>query len=123
MAVLVVQAVTTHRPAARRHAGFREWRPLAKQGVAEAQYKLGVMCYTGQGVPQDHAQAVRWYRPAAWQGNVYAQYNLGIVFMLGQGVPQDYVQAYKFLTIAASRFPPASGAIMRSTIAISLPRR
>jgi len=44
---------------------MRLWRPLADQGVASAQYNLGVMYANGQGVPQDYAAAVSWYRKAA----------------------------------------------------------
>ena len=44
---------------------LREWRPLAEQGVAEAQFNLGLMYYDGEGVPQDYAEAVKWYRKAA----------------------------------------------------------
>ncbi len=32
---------------------LREWRPLAEQGNARAQYGLGLMCRKGGGVPQD----------------------------------------------------------------------
>ena len=60
------------------HAGdyataLQEWRPLAEQGNADAQYNLGVMYDNGQGVPQDYAEAVKWYRLAAEQG--YATHN------------------------------------------------
>ena len=41
---------------------------LAEQGDASAQYNLGVTYRTGEGVPQDSAEAVRWYRLAAEQG-------------------------------------------------------
>ena len=43
---------------------LREWRPLAEQGNAAAQYNLGLMHNNGHGVPQDYAQAARWYRTA-----------------------------------------------------------
>jgi TPR repeat protein len=46
----------------------REWRPLAKQGHAHAQFMLGVMYRKGQGVPQDDAESVRWSRKAAEPG-------------------------------------------------------
>ena len=36
---------------------LREWRPLAKQGNAKAQFVLGVMYDKGRGVPQDYAKA------------------------------------------------------------------
>jgi TPR repeat protein len=41
---------------------LREWRPLAAQGHARAQYNLGFMYASGQGVPQDYAEAVKWFR-------------------------------------------------------------
>ena len=47
---------------------LREWRPLAEQGNADAQYNLGVMYEEGRGMPQDDAEAVKWYRRAAEQG-------------------------------------------------------
>ena len=34
-------------------AALREWRPLAEQGHADARGGLGLMCFKGQGVPQD----------------------------------------------------------------------
>ncbi len=49
-------------------AALREWRPLAEQGYAGAQFYLGVMYATGRGLPQDYAEAVKWYRKAAEQG-------------------------------------------------------
>jgi TPR repeat protein len=46
----------------------RWYQKAAKQGHAEAQYRLGVAYVYGKGVPQDYAEAVRWYRKAADQG-------------------------------------------------------
>ncbi len=46
-------------------AALREWRPLAKQGNAKAQYNLGLMYGKGLGVPQDHVQAHMWFNVAA----------------------------------------------------------
>ncbi len=85
---------------------IREWRPLAKQGVADAQYNLGVMYGEGLGVPQDYAKAVGWWRKAADQGHATAQYNLGVAYHNGEGVPQNYAQAHMWHNLAASRFPP-----------------
>ena len=34
----------------------------AEQGIARAEFNLGLMYATGEGVPQDDAEAVRWYR-------------------------------------------------------------
>ncbi len=44
---------------------LHEFRPLAEQGLAVAQFALGAMYAEGQGVPQDYAAAVKWYRLAA----------------------------------------------------------
>jgi TPR repeat protein len=55
-------------------------RPLAEQGNALAQLGLGVMYASGQGVPQDYAQAVVWYRKAAEQGDADAQTLVGLMY-------------------------------------------
>ena len=82
---------------------LNEWRPLAEQGHADAQYNLGVMYNNGQGVTQDYAEAMRWFRKAAEQGWAEAQYNLGVMYNNGQGVTQDYVQAAKWYRKAAEQ--------------------
>ena len=80
-----------------------ELRARAEQGDAVAQYNLGVIYATGEGVPQDDAEAVRWYRLAAEQGYALAQGALGAMYMNGQGVPQDHETAHVWLNLAASR--------------------
>ena len=82
---------------------LREWRPLAKQGNAEAQYNLGVMYDKGRGVPRDYAKALQWWRKAAEQGVAGAQYNLGIMYDTGRGVPQDYAEAARWYRKAAGQ--------------------
>ena len=59
-----------------------ELRARAHQGDTGAQLALGVFHLTGDGVPRDPAEALRWF-PAAEQGNVFAQNNLGVIY---QGV-------------------------------------
>ena len=80
---------------------LREFKPLAEQGHAKAQYNLGVIYRRGNGVPQDYKTAVKWYTLAAEQGNADAQYNLGFMYRKGHGVPQDYKAAVKWWTKAA----------------------
>jgi uncharacterized protein len=79
------------------------WRPRATQGVAFAQLNVGIMYYSGQGVPQDYGEAAKWYRLAAEQGNATAQGNLGFMYYSGQGVPQDYGEAAKWYRLAAEQ--------------------
>ncbi len=82
---------------------LREWRPLAEQGDAAAQFNLGVMYSKGRGVPQDYAEAVKWYKKAAEQNDDFAQGELGFMYGKGRGVPQDYVQAHMWLNLGATQ--------------------
>jgi TPR repeat protein len=82
---------------------LREWTPLAKQGNAVAQYKLGVMYDEGLGVPQDYKTAMKWYKLAAEQGDAGAQHNLGLMYNNGDGVPQDYKTAMKWYRLSAEQ--------------------
>jgi TPR repeat protein len=81
----------------------KEWRPLADQGVAAAQYNLALMYLDGHGVPQDLAEAVKWFKRSADQDYTQAQHNLGAMYGAGQGVKRDYIQAYKWLNICAAK--------------------
>ena len=82
---------------------IQEWTPLAGAGDASAQYVLGVIYSTGQGVLQDNVEAVKWYRLAADQGYAQAQFNLGVMYSNGQGIPQDYAEAVKWWRLAADQ--------------------
>ena len=51
------------------YAEAAKWnRRAAEQGLANAQYNLGLMYNNGQGVPQDYVQAHMWSTLAAAQG-------------------------------------------------------
>ena len=63
---------------------LKEWKPLADQGHAYAQYYLGLMYANGEGVVEDDAEAVRWYRLAADQGLADAQVFLGLMYANGR---------------------------------------
>ncbi len=93
---------------------LREIRPLAEQGRADAQFKLGYLYKKGQGVPRDYAEAVRWYRKAAEQGYALAQSNLGVMYARGNGVAQVSLAAIQghrkaqiYRDIAAKKMTPA----------------
>jgi TPR repeat protein len=73
----------------------------AKKGNASAQTNLGTLYATGQGVPQDDTEAVKWFRKAASQGERIAQSNLGAHYAKGQGVPQNDKEAAKWFIMAA----------------------
>ena len=82
---------------------LKEFRVLAKQGDASAQFKLGLMYGKGQGVTQNLKEAVAWYRKAAKQGKVEAQNNLGLMYEFGLGVTKDYKEAIKLYRKAAEQ--------------------
>lgn len=65
-------------------------QPLANNGNALAQYRLGMMYYNGQGVPEDEKQAIYWWKKAAAQGYVEAMFQLGSAYLFGS-------QAAKFV--------------------------
>jgi hypothetical protein len=83
-------------------AARREWEPLVQQGHAPAQFRLGCLYTFGQGVPEDHAMALRLYRMAAEQGEADAQNNLGGLYAEGLGVEADLVQAYMWFALAGA---------------------
>ena len=86
-------------------AAVRELKPLAEQGNAEAQFKLGSLYYQGWGVSQDYREAVKWLRKAAEQDHIFSQTTLGTVYADGVGgvVEKDYPQALMWFIFAAAK--------------------
>lgn len=79
------------------------FRQAADQGVANAQYNLGVLYHQGLGTEADVQEAVYWYSRAADGGHPEAQYNLGIAYIEGIGVPYDPVRASEYFEKAADQ--------------------
>lgn len=69
---------------------------LFEQNNADAQYKLGIRYYTGDGVEKNHSESVKWFRKAAEHGNAEAQYNLGVCYEKGEGVDKNLAEAAKW---------------------------
>ena len=65
-------------------------RPLADQGVADAQLKLGTMYAKGEGVPRDLSKAVVLWGQAGHQGKMEADIRLASYFLSGHASSQDY---------------------------------
>jgi uncharacterized protein len=82
---------------------LRLWKPLADEGLAVAQYNVGVMHATGRGVPRDYSEAMKWYRMAADQGHASGQFNLGLIYADGHGVAQDFAKAAEWYRKAAEQ--------------------
>jgi hypothetical protein len=45
---------------------LRWYRKAAEQGLAKAQFMLGLTYDSGHGVAQDYVESVQWFRRAAW---------------------------------------------------------
>ena len=72
---------------------FNQTQRLANQGDAEAQFDLGIMYSTGEGVRQDSTKAFEWYQKSANQGDAIAQHYLGLMYKYGTGVEQNIITA------------------------------
>jgi len=82
--------------------GIRYLTMAATQGLADAQYALGVQYFNGRGVSQDTALAIAWYERAANQKNVNALVALGYCYRQGLGVAEDSDKAKAYFAAAAA---------------------
>lgn len=80
---------------------YKIMRPLAEQGDARAQYRLGWLYRYGRGVDRRYTEAVRLYKLAAEQDNVPAMINLGEMYRDGYGVERDLDTAMMWYKLAA----------------------
>jgi hypothetical protein len=92
-------------------AAYRAWVPLAKAGLAEAQYELGMLYVLGEGVPADSPEvlyndALKWFRLAAVQGHATAQWQVGFFHENGWGVSKNDAEAAKWYHLAAQQGQP-----------------
>jgi len=78
---------------------------LAKEGDAEAQYRLARIYMRGEGVPQNPQEAGRWLREAAENGHEMAGYRVAFMYLRALGVSKkkNYIQAYRWFAISAQR--------------------
>jgi TPR repeat protein len=85
---------------------LKQWLPLGRAGMADAQYRLARLYSQGRGVATNHVEAANWYRKAAQQGSARAQNNLGLAYELGRGVEQNDAQAVEWYRKAAAQDRP-----------------
>mmetsp|Transcript_1196 Transcript_1196/g.1829 ORF Transcript_1196/g.1829 Transcript_1196/m.1829 type:complete len:253 (-) Transcript_1196:113-871(-) len=78
-------------------------REEAKEGIAYAQFKLGVCYERGRGVEKNEAKAVEWYSKAAAQDHISACGNLGVCYEEGAGVTRDMNKALLYYEKAANK--------------------
>jgi len=83
---------------------FAEYKPLAEQGNAHAQFLLARMYDEGKGVVQDYKESLKWYFKSAEQDHAWAQAMLGRMHEIGTVVvAQNEKQAIKWYRRAAEQ--------------------
>ncbi len=87
---------------------FRELQPLAEEGVARAQFRIGVMYYQGRTVTKNRDVANQWAGRAfatitrlAQEGKSWAQSDLGTAYENGIGINKNMNHAVDWYRKAA----------------------
>ena len=78
------------------------WK-AAEQGLANAQYHLGVCYANGTGTAVNKQEAFYWYKMAAEQGLAEAQFNLAICYDNGEGTAVNKPEAFRWYKAAAEQ--------------------
>jgi uncharacterized protein len=76
--------------------------PLAQQGDAGAQRRMGIAYERGKGMPIDYVEAEKWFLRAAAQGDLDAMWNIGWIHHRGRGsFKKDFSEGEKWYLQAA----------------------
>ena len=78
------------------------WK-AAEQGLANAQYHLGVCYANGTGTAVNKQEAFYWYKMAAEQGLAEAQFNLAGCYDKGEGTAVNKPEAFRWYKAAAEQ--------------------
>ena len=84
-------------------ASYKMLYPLAKQGDALAQFKVGLLYDMTTIGLMDKNKAVYWYRKAANQGLSDAQYDMGVMYSKGEGTDKNFTKALGWYEKAAKQ--------------------
>jgi|GEM_PF-2609760 len=88
---------------------YQKLLPLAQDGYAEAQYRLGYLYLNGLGVVQDLLEASKWLVRASDQGHAGAQNDLATLYLNGQGgIERNLAMALGLYRLAAAQGHPAA---------------
>lgn len=77
------------------------FKALADEGLADAAFNLGQIYYSGQGVPPDQAQGVRYINQAASAGHPYAKYLMAYFYRSGHFVDPNEIWSIQLMRSAA----------------------
>lgn len=85
------------------------WLKEADNGHADAQWVVGNMFASGDGMRHaDPETAAFYYKESAKQGHLEAQISLATLYRLGKGVERDFTEAAKWLYKAAEAGHPVA---------------
>ncbi len=76
---------------------YRDFKALAEEGDAEAQYQLGMLLLFGQGVRQRVDEGIEWLKRAADSGSYLAANELAQIYTSGREVAPDEQEAMKWI--------------------------
>lgn len=79
------------------------WLPLAEKGHTGAQFGMGLLYRSGDGVEPDFAKARDFFRKAAEKDFAAAQYRLGLMYRKTAITPDEYEEARKWMTASAEQ--------------------
>jgi TPR repeat protein len=88
--------------AGKANGGLSDLLADARDGDAEAQYRVGMRYRTGEGVSPDEYQAFQWCLSAAREGHSAAQYQVGMMYLNGEGVTASDATALDWFEKSAS---------------------
>ena len=80
---------------------LNNWKPMAEEGVSNAQYNVALMYHNGLGVTQDYNEAFKWLLMSSAQGNLNSIRLLSTMYALGNGIKKDYLKSYMWAKIGA----------------------
>lgn len=76
----------------------------AEAGNADAQARLAIAYFNGNGVAKDEREALKWVQKSADGGSALGQLNLGNMYLNGGcGLKQDPSEAFKWFTKSAEQ--------------------
>lgn len=76
-------------------------RQKAEAGDVQSQTWIGLMYYSGAGVPKNLEEAAKWIKKSADSGSAEAQYKLSQMYDKGEGLPKSESDQLKWLLKAA----------------------
>jgi len=85
---------------------YRNWKPLADHGDANAQFNLAILYERGLGVRRDYSEAFALCHLAAAQNLTAAEVELGRMYARGWGTAQRFGEAFQWFERAAEQGDP-----------------